>query len=140
MIDLHAAFGEDIAAFKSLAKDVGLSSKAKALQATLQVGCGGDVLRFRDFCQGFSDEDSRLHLKTLVDVGGLGDAPEVFGALIATGCAGNPAALIRLCQSMDCPGAMTGLKLALTDGGLADGCSAIWSGRGARRMGLASSP
>ncbi len=97
-------------------------------------------MRFRDFCQGFSDEDSRLHLKTLVDVGGLGDAPEVFGALIATGCAGNPAALIRLCQSMDCPGAMTGLKLALTDGGLADGCSAIWSGRGARRMGLASSP
>ncbi len=119
--DLHAAFGSDIKAFTDLAKDSGLATNPKAMLALLKTGCNGEADKFRDFCKGFSKEEDRQNLKSMLEGGGLGDAPDAFGALVATGCDGDPKAMIQLGTSLNSDEARAGLKLALTDGGLGGG-------------------
>ncbi|MFA3918723.1 hypothetical protein [Ruegeria hyattellae] len=121
---LHAAIGDKVGDFKTLAKDAGLSAKPKAMMALFTTGCEGDSNKFQALCTSFSgDEDAdnlkRANLKGLVDKGGMGDAPEAFGELLATGCDGDPAKLIDLGGAFDTDEKRDGMKRMLSDGGLA---------------------
>ncbi|MDP5220233.1 hypothetical protein Q5Y75_23875 [Ruegeria sp. 2205SS24-7] len=121
---LHAAIGDKVSDFKTLAKDAGLSAKPKAMMALFTTGCEGDSNKFQALCTGFSGGDDadklkRANLKGLVDKGGLGDAPEAFGELLATGCDGDPAKLIELSGAFDTDEKRDGMKRMLSDGGLA---------------------
>lgn len=115
--ELHLALGNEAAEVQKLAAASGFDSKPAAFVALFKTGCGGDVATFKTFCTAFASTEEQIHLKGLIDAGGLGDAPDALVHLYVNG--GGTDMLKQLGKSFDDDMAQAGLKRALATGGLA---------------------